>query len=65
MPRYSFYSKAAEKWLHIVEIKSHYMCNYLLAMKSKGYCIVGAEQTSCGKPLQAVAIPRKMILVVG
>lgn len=60
-----FCSKAAEKWLHFIEIKSHYLFNYLLAMKSKGYCIVGAEQTSSGRNLQSTALPRKTVLVLG
>lgn len=56
---------ASEKWLNFIEIKSHNLFSYLSAMKSKGYCIVGAEQTASGKYLHNTVLPHKMILVLG
>lgn len=60
-----FHSMASEKWLNFIEIKSHYLFSYLTAMKSRGYCIVGAEQTASGKYLHNTILPHKMILVLG
>lgn len=56
---------ASEKWLNFIEIKSHYLFSYLTAMKSRGYSIVGAEQTASGKYLHNTILPHKMILVLG
>lgn len=56
---------ASEKWVEIVEIKSHYLFSYLTNLKSKGYCIVGAEQTASGKYLHNTTLPYKMALVLG
>lgn len=55
----------SEKWLDMIEIKSHYLVGYLLAMKSKGYCVVGAEQTASGQLLNKTTLPHKMILILG
>lgn len=58
-------SMGSENWINFVEIKSHYLFSYLKAMKSRGYSIVGAEQTASGKFLHNTALPHKMILVLG
>lgn len=56
---------ASEKWLNFIEIKPYYLISYLMAMKSNGYCIVGAEQTASGTMLHKTPLPKKMILVLG
>ncbi|XP_058066157.1 uncharacterized protein LOC131215777 [Anopheles bellator] len=58
-------SMTAEKWLNIGELKAHQIVEYLREMKSKGYAIVGAEQTTGSKPIQQLVFPKKSILVLG
>lgn len=62
---YYFHSMAAEKWIKFLEVKHYNVINYLMAMKSNGYTIVGAEQTACGQELHKTDLPKKMILVLG
>lgn len=55
----------SEKWLKYIEIKQQYLVNYLIAMKSQGYTIVGAEQTTTSKQLQHIQFPKQTVLVLG
>ncbi|XP_053674346.1 probable methyltransferase TARBP1 [Anopheles nili] len=58
-------SMTAEKWLNVGELKTHKIIEYLEEMKSKGYAIVGAEQTTGSKPIEQMQFPKKCILVLG
>ncbi|XP_055613532.1 uncharacterized protein LOC129759977 [Uranotaenia lowii] len=58
-------SMTAEKWLNVAELKSFQIVDYLLAMKMKGYSIVGAEQTTGSRPIQQIKFPKRSILVLG
>ncbi|XP_053684870.1 uncharacterized protein LOC128734614 [Sabethes cyaneus] len=58
-------SMTAEKWLNVGELKAFQIVDYLIEMKSKGYSIVGAEQTTGSQPIQKVHFPKKSILVLG
>uniref|UniRef100_A0A182MMT1 tRNA/rRNA methyltransferase SpoU type domain-containing protein n=1 Tax=Anopheles culicifacies TaxID=139723 RepID=A0A182MMT1_9DIPT len=58
-------SMTAEKWLNVGELKAHKLVEYLEEMKSKGYAIVGAEQTTGSKPIQMLQFPKKCVLVLG
>uniref|UniRef100_A0A182Q8K1 tRNA/rRNA methyltransferase SpoU type domain-containing protein n=1 Tax=Anopheles farauti TaxID=69004 RepID=A0A182Q8K1_9DIPT len=58
-------SMTAEKWLNVGELKAYKIVEYLEEMKSKGYAIVGAEQTTGSKPIQQLEFPKKCILVLG
>ncbi|XP_052873770.1 uncharacterized protein LOC128279088 [Anopheles cruzii] len=58
-------SMTAEKWLNVGELKAHQIVEYLREMKTKGYAIVGAEQTTGCKPIQQLVFPKKSILVLG
>ncbi|XP_058462631.1 uncharacterized protein LOC131437366 [Malaya genurostris] len=58
-------SMTAEKWLNVAELKSFQIVDYLMEMKTKGYSIVGAEQTTGSQPIQSIQFPRKSILVLG
>lgn len=59
------FSMASEKWLKFFEVKSYNIVNYLMAMKSNGYAIVGAEQTAYGGELHNTRLPKRMVLVLG
>lgn len=56
---------ASEKWLKFFEVKVYNVTSYLMAMKSSGYTIVGAEQTAYGGELHKTQLPKKMVLVLG
>lgn len=58
-------SKTAEKWLKVSEVKQWQLSDYLLGMKQKGYCIVGAEQSAKSVPLSDAEIPLKSVLLLG
>lgn len=58
-------SMTSEKWLNIGEVKSWQLFDYLLSMKSKGYYIIGAEQTANGKLLTELNFPKKTVLLLG
>lgn len=58
-------SKTAEKWIRITEIKHWQLFDYLLAMKQKGYKIIGAEQSGNSVSLENAAFPRKCVLLLG
>ncbi|XP_037024426.1 uncharacterized protein LOC119066209 isoform X2 [Bradysia coprophila] len=58
-------SMTSEKWLNIGEVKSWQLFDYLLSMKSKGYYIIGAEQTANGKILTELNFPKKTVLLLG
>lgn len=58
-------SMTAEKWLNVAELKSFQIVDYLLEMKSKGYSVVGAEQTTGSRPIQQIEFPKRSILVLG
>lgn len=55
----------SEKWLHIGEIKSFHLVDYLVAMRNEGYYIIGAEQTANGIQINDLKFPKKSILLLG
>lgn len=56
---------ASEKWLKFIEVKQYNLIDYLIALKSEGYVLVGAEQTAYGVQLQKANLPKKMVLIMG
>lgn len=58
-------SMASEKWLKFIEVKQYNLIDYLIALKSEGYVLVGAEQTAYGVQLQKANLPKKMVLIMG
>lgn len=58
-------SVSAEKWIRVSEVKTWELVDYLTIMKTKGYCIVGAEQTSNSVQISEVKFPKKTILLLG
>lgn len=48
-----------------MEIKPQHLTNYLVTMKSQGYNIVGAEQTTTSKQLQRIQFPKRTVLILG
>lgn len=55
----------SEKWLRYTEVKPQYLDSYIVSMKSQGYTIIGAEQTTSSKQLQHVQFPKKTVLILG
>lgn len=55
----------SEKWVHLIEVKEWLLVDYLLDLKTKGYCIVGAEQTSQSKSLKDLEFPPKTVILLG
>lgn len=51
--------------MNFIEVKEHVLYTYLLDLKSKGFSLIGAEQTTSGKYLNEFSFPEKMVLVVG
>lgn len=63
---YTFnYSMFAEEWMKFFEVKNCHLIKYLMAMKIRGYAIVGAERTVFGEELHESQLPKKMVLVLG
>lgn len=58
-------SKTAEKWMKVSEVRQWQLFDYLLGMKSKGYTIVGAEQSGESVSLVSAKIPKKSVLLLG
>ncbi|KAJ6649786.1 putative methyltransferase TARBP1 [Pseudolycoriella hygida] len=64
-PEFQSVSMTSEKWMNIGELKTWQLFDYLMSMKSNGYYIVGAEQTSNGKMLTDLNFPKKTVLLLG
>ncbi|XP_015117795.1 probable methyltransferase TARBP1 [Diachasma alloeum] len=58
-------SVTAEKWITISEVKPHELRDYLLEKKSKGWNLVGAEQTINSINLLDMKFNEKTILLLG
>ena len=58
-------SSSAERWVPMVQVKDVETRDYLRRMKRDGYTVVGLEQTSTSRCLTRVALPRKMLLLLG
>ncbi|XP_063982907.1 probable methyltransferase TARBP1 [Diachasmimorpha longicaudata] len=58
-------SVTAEKWITISEVKPHELRDYLLEQKSKGWNLIGAEQTANSVNLLDIKFKEKTILLLG
>lgn len=64
-PDFQGISVNASDWLQIKEVAQENLVSYLLNMKSKGYFIVGLEQTDSSMNMISSEIPRKCVLLLG
>jgi tRNA G18 (ribose-2'-O)-methylase SpoU len=58
-------SSSAERWVPMMQVKEVETRDYLSRMKRDGYTVVGLEQTSTSRCLTRMALPRKMLLLLG
>lgn len=58
-------SVTSEKWLPIFEVQEKDLYNWLELQKSKGYVILGLEQTANSKMLHEYKFPSKCVLLLG
>jgi tRNA G18 (ribose-2'-O)-methylase SpoU len=58
-------SMSAEKWLNLGELKAFQIIEYVQQMKSKGYAIIGLEQTTDSRPIHQIEFPVKSVLILG
>lgn len=58
-------SMSSECWLEFVEIKAPEISDFLVRIKSEGYTVIAAEQTSESVTLQAFKFPVKTVLLLG
>ncbi|KAM4729352.1 putative methyltransferase TARBP1 [Anableps anableps] len=58
-------SVSSELWLPLLEVKPVELTDFLQVKKSKGYCIVGVEQTANSQKLQDFKFPEKTLLLLG
>ncbi|XP_044001585.1 uncharacterized protein LOC122847791 [Aphidius gifuensis] len=58
-------SVSSEKWVNIVEIKTHELRDYLMEKKLNGWSLIGAEQTANSVSLKNISFPKKTILLLG
>lgn len=62
---YRSLSMSSENWTPITEIKINNLCSYLMLMKSKGYRIIGAEQTANSTKLDSYKFEKQTVLLLG
>ncbi|XP_048516959.1 probable methyltransferase TARBP1 isoform X5 [Dendroctonus ponderosae] len=58
-------SMSSESWINRFEVKVKDLRDYLWALKSQSYRIIGAEQTVGSQQLDKFSFPRKIALVLG
>ena len=58
-------SVTSEKWLPIYEVQEKDLYSWLEFQKSKGYVILGLEQTANSKMLHEYKFPSKCVLLLG
>ncbi|XP_077438327.1 tRNA (guanosine(18)-2'-O)-methyltransferase TARBP1 isoform X2 [Vanacampus margaritifer] len=58
-------SVSSELWLPLLEVKPLELAEFLQVKKSKGYCIVGVEQTANSQSLQDYQFPERTLLLLG
>ncbi|KAF5308648.1 hypothetical protein FQR65_LT06109 [Abscondita terminalis] len=64
-PEFQSLSMSSENWINITEVKVDDLQLFLLAMKEKGFLVVGAEQTSESVKLNNFNFPCKCLLLLG
>ena len=64
-PNFRSLSVTSEKWLNIEQVMPRHVNLYLKDMKSKGYRLVGVEQTANSKMLQDYTFQEKTVLLLG
>ena len=62
---FDFFSNAAHQWIEIIEVKIEGLKEYLEDAKSKGYKIIGIEQTSESTKLNEFQFPEKSVIFLG
>ena len=55
----------AEKWIKTLEVPPATLAEWLVAMKEKGYALIGLEQSKDSKSLVGFQFPRKCVLLLG
>ncbi|KAK4883340.1 hypothetical protein RN001_006659 [Aquatica leii] len=64
-PEFQNLSMSSENWINIAEVKPDQLQSFLLSAKERGYCVVGAEQTSESVKLNNFKFPYKCLLLLG
>lgn len=64
-PLFDQISSSAWKWIQMEEIHEGHTRAFLRRYKQEGYTVVGLEQTDDSSCLSTVALPRKMLLLLG
>lgn len=64
-PLFDQISSSAWKWIQMEEIHEGHTRAFLRRYKQEGYTVVGLEQTDDSSCLSRVALPRKMLLLLG
>lgn len=64
-PLFTSISSSAASWVTMEQVKEGEVLEYLRRMKREGYTVVGLEQTSTSQCLTRVALPRRMLLLLG
>ena len=64
-PLFDQISSSAGKWIQMEEVHEGHTRAFLRRYKHEGYTVVGLEQTDDSSCLSTVALPRKMLLLLG
>lgn len=64
-PLFDQISSSAGKWIQMEEVPEGHTRAFLRLYKEEGYTVVGLEQTDDSSCLSKVALPRKMLLLLG
>nr|CEL70488.1 TPA: RNA methyltransferase, TrmH family domain-containing protein, putative [Neospora caninum Liverpool] len=64
-PQFNTIGVSAHRWLPIEQVAADNVGTYLLDLKSKGYTVVGVEQTGSSEMLENATFERKTALVLG
>ena len=62
---FDFFSNVAHQWIETIEVKIEGLKEYLEDAKSKGYKIIGIEQTSESTKLNEFQFPEKSVIFLG
>ena len=58
-------SVTSEKWLPIHEVQEKDLLSYILLLKSRGYTLLGLEQTANSRLLHQYTFPSKCVMLLG
>ncbi len=64
-PLFLSIATSAASWVAMEQVKDVETRDYLRRMKKDGYTVVGLEQTSTSQCLTSVALPPRMLLLLG